>query len=284
MDVADRVRDPVAIGAPTRSDARVQPLSAFLAADAARVRAVFTDIDDTLTSEGLLEPEAFDAIWALSRAGIAVVPVTGRPAGWCDHFARMWPVAGVVGENGAFSFRYDRARRHLDRVFVLDQAERDALQGRLAVVRDAILAAVPRARIASDQAYRIHDLAVDFCEDVEPALPGHEIDRIVEIFQAHGATAKVSSIHVNGWFGSYDKLGMIRRFAREVLGLESLEHEVYAGDSPNDEPAFAAFPRAVGVANVRDFADRLRHPPTYVTPSRGGRGFAELAQHLLRAR
>lgn len=262
----------------------MQPLSAFAAADAARVRAVFTDIDDTLTSDGLLEAEAFEGIWALSRAGIAVVPVTGRPAGWCDHFARMWPVAGVIGENGAFWFRYDRSQKHLERVFVLDAVERAALQARLAVVRDAILAAVPRAAIASDQAYRIHDLAVDFCEDVDPALSPAEIDRIVDIFHAHGATAKVSSIHVNGWFGSYDKLGMIRRFAREVLGLESLDHEVYAGDSPNDEPAFAAFPRAVGVANVRDFSDRLRHPPAFVTPSRGGKGFVELARHVLGAR
>lgn len=260
------------------------PLSDLSRADARRVRAVFTDIDDTLTSEGLLEPEAFAALWALSRAGLAVVPVTGRPAGWCDHIARSWPVAGVVGENGAFYFRYDRSKKHLDRVFVLDEAERAALQTRLAVVRDAILAAVPRAAIATDQAYRIHDLAVDFCEDVDPPLPAAEIDRIVAVFEAHGATAKVSSIHVNGWFGSYDKLGMIRRFAREALGLDTLDHEVYAGDSPNDEPAFAAFPLAVGVANVRDFAARLRHPPRFVTPSRGGRGFGELAQHLLAAR
>lgn len=262
----------------------MQPLSALDPAAARAVRAVFTDIDDTLTSDGLLEAEAFEGIWALARAGIAVVPVTGRPAGWCDHFARMWPVAGVVGENGAFSFRYDREARRFERDFVLDQAERDQLQARLARVRDDILAAVPRARIASDQAYRIHDLAVDFCEDVVPSLSADEIDTIVRVFHQHGATAKVSSIHVNGWFGSYDKLGMIRRFSQRVLGLDHLDAEIYVGDSPNDEPAFAAFPQAVGVANVRDFADRLRHPPAFVTEARGGRGFVELARALLAAR
>jgi HAD superfamily hydrolase (TIGR01484 family) len=261
-----------------------------LAPDLARkIEVVFTDIDDTLTKEGLLEGEAFSAIWSLHKASVAVVPVTGRPAGWCDHIARMWPVAGVVGENGAFYFRYDRDARRLVRRFVLEEEERRHLQDRLAKVRDRVLREVPRARIASDQDYRIHDLAVDFCEDVTPPLPREEIDHIVEVFRDFGATAKVSSIHVNGWFGSYDKLGMIRTFASEVLAIDlglpaGLERAAYVGDSPNDEPAFAFFSTAIGVANVRAFADRLQHPPAYVTKREGGAGFAELARHLLKSR
>ena len=73
-----------------------------------RLEWFFTDIDDTLTSGGLLPPESFEALWMLHESGIRVVPVTGRPAGWCDHIARMWPVSGVVGENGSFFFRYDK--------------------------------------------------------------------------------------------------------------------------------------------------------------------------------
>ena len=246
---------------------------------------VFADIDDTLTTEGLITAPSFSALWALHDAGIAVVPVTGRPAGWCDHIARMWPVAGVVGENGAFYFRYDAAGRRLTRRFVLDEATRAGLQDRLRAIRDRVLAEVPGAAVASDQAYRIHDLAIDFCEDVPP-LDRAAVDRIVAIFEAAGATAKVSSIHVNGWFGTYDKLGMMKTFAAEVLGLDlddpaDRTRAVYVGDSPNDEPAFAFFEHGVGVANVRDFEDRLRAPPAWVTEARGGEGFAELAEHLL---
>jgi len=250
--------------------------------DGGAIDAIFTDIDDTLTTEGLVEAEAFAAIWDLHRANIPVVLVTGRPAGWCDHLARMWPVAGVIGENGAFWMRYLREARRFESIFVLEQQERDAQVARLATVKDAILAAVPNARVASDQPFRIHDLAIDFCEDVVPPLSAAEIDRIVAVFEAHGAIAKVSSIHVNGWFGRYDKLGMIERFAREVLGMPDLSRAAYVGDSPNDEPAFRAFEHAIGVANVRDFAARLVHPPKLVTEARGGRGFAEVAAQVLR--
>ena len=267
----------------------MEPLDRLSPERARRVDAVFTDIDDTLTHEGMVEAEAFQAMWRLFRAGIAVVPVTGRPAGWCDAIARMWPVAAIVGENGAFYFRYDRAARRLERSFVLDEAARAGLGASLQRIGEEILRAVPRARIASDQAYRIHDLAIDFSEDVVPPLAPNEIDRIVQIFQAHGATAKVSSIHVNGWIGSWDKLGMIQRVAAEVLGrrLEdpaAQETAIYVGDSPNDEPAFRFFPLSVGVANVEDFRDRLRDPPKFVASARGGRGFAEVAEVVLAAR
>jgi HAD superfamily hydrolase (TIGR01484 family) len=255
---------------------------------AAEVRVVFTDIDDTLTTEGRLTAAAFAAMEALDAAGVAVVPVTGRPAGWCDHVARMWPVAGVVGENGAFYYRYDAAARRFLRRYVLDEAARAALQDRLRSLGEHILAAVPGCAIASDQAFRIHDLAVDFCEDVAP-LPRAEVDRIAALFAEAGATAKISSIHVNGWFGDWDKVTMIRAFATEVLDLDlddpaDNRRAVYVGDSPNDCPAFAAFSGSVGVANVRAFAGRLDPPPAWVTRAEGGAGFAELAARLLAAR
>ncbi|MEQ9497728.1 MAG: HAD-IIB family hydrolase [Deltaproteobacteria bacterium] len=263
-------------------------MQSFEALPAADIRAVFCDIDDTLTTDGRLPAVAYEAVEKLAGAGIPVVPVTGRPAGWCDMIARFWPVAGVVGENGAFYFSYDRSARRLHQAFVLSAEERATLQARLAEVKAQILAAVPGAGVASDQPYRIHDLAIDFCEDVEP-LERADVDRIVEIFEAAGATAKVSSIHVNGWFGTYDKLGMIRRIAREVLDLdldrpEVRQRAVYVGDSPNDEPAFGFFEHSVGVANIRAFTDRLTSPPAYVTQREGGEGFAELTCHLLHDR
>jgi HAD superfamily hydrolase (TIGR01484 family) len=252
----------------------------------AHVRGVFADIDDTLTSDGTLTAEAYGALGALHAAGVLTVPITGRPAGWCDHIARMWPVDAVVGENGAFYFAYDRAARKLTKRFRDDDATRAANRARLAAVRDRILAEVPGAAVASDQSYREADLAIDYCEDV-PRLSEEAVDRIVAIMRAAGMTAKVSSIHVNGWFGEYDKLGMTRTLARERFGID-LDAErgrfLFVGDSPNDAPLFAYFPLSIGVANVRRFAARLEHPPAYVTAGEGGAGFAELAARLLAGR
>lgn len=255
---------------------------------ARNVRVLFTDVDDTITTHGKITEEAFSALWALANAGVAVVPVTGRPAGWCDHIARMWPVAGVIGENGAFYFYYDQAEEKLRGRYLLTAEERARLAARFGDLGERILAAVPGSAVASDQAYRIHDLAIDFAEDVGP-LPDAAVDRIVALFTEAGATAKVSSIHVNGWFGDYDKLGMIRRFAREMLGLDldrraDRNLAVYAGDSPNDEPAFAFFENSVGVANVRAFRERLRHPPVWITRGPSGEGFGELARVILGAK
>ncbi|HEX4886217.1 MAG TPA: HAD-IIB family hydrolase [Casimicrobiaceae bacterium] len=247
------------------------------------VAGVFTDIDDTLTSDGRLTPAAYAALGRLHDAGLIVVPITGRPAGWCDHIARMWPVAGVVGENGAFWMRFDERSRKLVRRFLVPEDERAGQRARLEAIAQRILRDVPGCALASDQRYREADIAIDFREDVPP-LPDAAIDRIVALMEAEGMTAKVSSIHVNGWFGRYDKLGMTRTFLAEAFGLDldaDPSRFVFAGDSPNDAPMFAHFPRSVGVANVRDCLDRIATPPAFVTSQRSGAGFVELAEHLL---
>jgi len=264
----------------------VNPLATLPHDAAVDVRGVLFDIDDTLTTDGQLTPEAFGALARLHRAGLLTIPITGRPAGWCDHIARMWPVDAVVGENGAFYFCYDRANRKLERRFRDDAQTRAANRERLAAVRERILAEVPGAAIASDQRYRETDLAIDYCEDV-PQLPEASVDRIVEIMRAAGMNAKVSSIHVNGWFGDYDKLAMTRILLRERFATE-LDAErrrfVFVGDSPNDAPMFAFFPNSVGVANVRRYAARIDQLPTYVTRAESGAGFVELEDILLGAR
>jgi HAD superfamily hydrolase (TIGR01484 family) len=248
------------------------------------VRAVLLDIDDTLTTDGKLTAAAYAALERLQRAGLRVVPVTGRPAGWCDHIARMWPVDAVVGENGAFYFFYDGKRLH--KRYHDSTASRAAKRARLDAVAAQVLAAVPGCALASDQPYRETDLAIDYCEDVTP-LPLEAAQRIAELMRQAGLTAKVSSIHVNGWFGDYDKLAMTKRLFAEVFGVELdrvRDNTVFVGDSPNDEPMFSYFLNAVGVANVRRFLSSLRNPPRWVTRAEGGVGFAELAEALLEAR
>ena len=261
------------------------PIDRLEAAALRQMRGVFADIDDTLTTDGKLTAEAYSALAALHASGLLVVPITGRPAGWCDHIARMWPVDAVVGENGAFYFAYDRATRKLVKRFRDAEPVRAAYRDRLAAVRQRILAEVAGTALASDQHYREADLAIDYCEDV-PRLGDAAVDRIVAIMREAGMTAKVSSIHVNGWFGVYDKLGMTRTLMQEHVGVD-LDRDraryVFIGDSPNDAPLFAYFPISVGVANVRRFAARLEHAPAYVTVKESGAGFAELAGRLLAA-
>ena len=241
------------------------------------------DIDDTLTTGGRLTAAAYGALEDLSRRGLRVIPVTGRPAGWCDLIARFWPIDAVVGENGAFYFRYDRQARVMTRQFWLSVEEREKARRRLDRLAAEILAAVPGARIAADQLYRVADLAIDYAEDTGP-LPSADMDRIVALMHAAGASAKISSIHVNGWFGDWDKLAMTRRLFREAYGVD-LDHQremvAFIGDSPNDEPMFAYFPLSVGVANIRRYLPRLNSPPAYVTEGAAGGGFVEFAEVLL---
>lgn len=261
------------------------PLAHCPATALARVDIVLTDIDDTLTTAGRLPALAYDALERLRDAGLLVVPVTGRPAGWCDLIARLWPADAVVGENGAFYFRCC-PREGMIRVYAKRENERAADRTRLDALATVILARVPGTRIAADQRYREADLAIDFSED-GPTLAEAEIDRILACFTEAGATAKVSSIHVNGWFGAYDKLGMTRRLLAEVFGFDAGRDNariLFAGDSPNDAPMFGFFRNSVAVANFRHFAARSEAHPAWITARSGGEGFAELARAVLDAR
>lgn len=252
--------------------------------DTSALRGVFCDIDDTLTTEGRLTAHAYAALEALKVAGKLVVPITGRPAGWCDHIARMWPVDAVVGENGAFYFQYDDQQKKLLTRYRDDDATRIANRARLSSIRGLILKEVPGCAVASDQLYRAADLAIDFCEDV-PRLPDAAVDRIVAIMRESGMSARISSIHVNGWFGGYDKLGMTRTLMRERFSVDldaDKAHYVFVGDSPNDAPLFGYFPNSVGVANVVDLVQHLEAEPAYITTARAGAGFVELVAHLLK--
>lgn len=264
----------------------MRALTEFSMEQCSRIVGVLTDIDDTLTTRGRLTADAYQALEQMHEAGIRIIPVTGRPAGWCDHIARMWPVDAVVGENGAFWMRYQPERRRLDTVFadtpIPDRAEH------LQALSSQILQTVPGSALASDQFCRLADLAIDFCEDVAP-LDAHAISTIVALMQQAGMQAKVSSIHVNGWFGQYDKLSTTRRMLLTEFGINIEEPVVrnqwaFIGDSPNDAPMFGYFANSVGVANVLDFAGQLPASPTYRTNARAGAGFVEFARMLLNAR
>lgn len=262
----------------------MKPLRDVPADQLARLTGVLADIDDTISTEGKITAEAFGALWRLHQAGLKVIPVTGRPAGWCDHLARFWPVDAVVGENGGFYFHHDG--RRLQRRFLYDDDQRRRFRQQLEAIQQRIFDQVPGVGIASDQPYREYDLAVDFCEDV-PTLDRDHVLRIKTIFEQAGAHAKISSIHVNGWFGDFDKLSTARLCIRELFEIDldaNRDAFAYCGDSPNDEPMFAWFPLSFGMANILDFRDLLEHPPAYITTHRAGAGFCEVADAILAAR
>jgi hypothetical protein len=245
---------------------------------------VFCDVDDTLTWEGKLVPSAFFALHEARAAGLRVVPVTGRPAGWVDHMARMWPIDGCVGENGGLWFWMGKNKLH--RRFAQDAAERARNRARLVGLAEQILRAVPGTGLASDQPYRELDLAIDFTEDV-PALGDDVIDEIVARFGAAGATCKVSSIHVNGWYGTFDKYEGCKSLVRDLWGEDldsSRARWAYVGDSMNDEPMFSRFPLSFGVSNVVRFLPKMASWPAYVATQPGGHGFAEIMAYLFHLR
>ena len=249
---------------------------------------VLMDIDDTLTLEGKLLAASFSALWKLKEAGLKVIPVTGRPAGWCDCIAREWPVDGVVGENGALAFweesdpRDDKRRRPFLKTMFHPNAIRND-HPVLEKIKQRALEEFPQLRLAKDQFARLFDLALDFAEE-DPVLPLSAAERIRAIAEEEGAMAKVSSIHVNVWMGKYDKLTMAETFLSERFGWQKGLGDrelVFVGDSPNDEPMFARFPLACAVANIENYKSLITHLPAYAASRECGEGFAEIAETIL---
>lgn len=257
----------------------MRPLAEWPAAERARIVGVLTDIDDTLTTEGAVTPDVLQALDALARAGLHVIPITGRPVGWSEPFAAQWPVDAIVAENGAVALTQGR------KLYVQDAAVRAANYARMQQVAQRVVREVPGATISRDSGGRETDIAVDHSEFVH--LPQDAIDRVVAVMRGEGMNATVSSIHVNGWYGDHNKLAGARWIVRELLGREldaELERWVYVGDSTNDVLMFEHFPHSVGVANIRRFEEQLTHKPRYVTQGERGAGFAEVAAAILSAR
>ena len=243
---------------------------------------VFTDIDDTLTTDGAITADALQALARLKAAGLRVVAITGRPVGWSEPFAASWPVDAIVAENGAVALVHENGQP-LAKRYLQGAATRAANFARMQQVLTRIEREVPGAQRARDSVGRETDIAIDHSEFT--TLPQAAIDEVVRLMQAAGMTATVSSIHINGWYGEHDKLAGARWIVCKLFerDLETeLDRWVCVGDSANDQVLFRHFPHSVGVANIRRFEAQLTHPPRYVTQAKRGAGFAEVATHLLK--
>ena len=263
----------------------MQPLATWPVPARAGLVGVLTDIDDTLTTEGRITPDASQALRDLAHAGLHVIPITGRPVGWSEPFAQDWPVDGIVAENGSVTLTHRGGAGPLRKLYQQDAAERAANFARMQQVAQRILREVPGATLARDSAGRETDIAIDHSEFTHLAPPA--IDRVVALMRAAGMNATVSSIHINGWYGGHDKLAGARWAVRELLGRDleaELQRWVYVGDSANDVLMFEHFPHSIGVANIRRFEAQLAHKPVYVTEGERGAGFAQAARAILDAR
>ncbi|MDB5871410.1 MAG: hypothetical protein JWQ07_852 [Ramlibacter sp.] len=260
-------------------------LKEWPARDRAGIVGVFTDIDDTLTTEGAVTGDVLEALQSLRYAGIHVIPITGRPVGWSEPFALQWPVDAIVAENGAVALVRKEATQALRKIYQQDEELRAANFGRMQRVAHRIVADVPGAVLSRDSAGRETDIAIDHSEYVQLEPAG--ISQVVRLMQDEGMNATVSSIHINGWFGDHNKLSGARWIVRELFAREldtEIDRWAYVGDSTNDVLMFEHFPHSIGVANIRRFEAELTHPPRYITPGERGAGFAQVAQAILEGR
>ncbi len=259
------------------------PLAQMDARRLACLLGVMTDIDDTLTRDGAIEPAALAALHALAQAGLPVIAITGRPLGWSMPFAQTWPVRAIVAENGAVAVLREGDRLLTE--FVQDAATRSANAVRLQQVARRIVQAVPGATLARDSAGRVTDIAIDHSEFTQ--LPAAAIAAVVALMRSEGMNATVSSIHINGWFGNHTKYSAAQWMVQRLFGRElqpEIDRWAYVGDSTNDQLMFQHFPCSVGVANLLRFAAELQVWPRFITRAERGEGFAEFVLALQAAR
>ena len=256
-----------------------RPWAEFPATAASAVMGVLTDIDDTLTTEGRITPDALAALAQLKAAGLHVIAITGRPMGWSEPFARDWPIDAIVAENGAVALFRDGGALKIE--YAQDDATRTRNAARLREVAAQVLREVPGTSLAQDSAGRVTDIAIDHSEFAR--LTPAQIAAVVAVMTREGMNATVSSIHINGWFGEHTKLSGAHWIVQRRLGHAlDARRWVYVGDSTNDQLMFGHFPLSVGVANLMSFASALTVWPTYLTQGARGAGFAEVARTLTR--
>ena len=242
------------------------------------VRALFSDVDGTMTTGDRIEAATYEALERLGDAGIPVIMVTGRPAGFGQAFMKMTPVLACVAENGGVTFVRDGRKLH--KHYGVPPASLPEWRRRMNDIAVDVMQKVPGARLSSDSKYREVDLAIDWNEEV--SLSKDDAESCVQIIRKAGLSAVRSSVHVNFGPPHFDKLSACMNIVRQVLkgDANDLSPYVYVGDALNDAPMFGGFPTSVGVANVRAWWDELTHKPAFITERPEGAGLRELIAHL----
>jgi HAD superfamily hydrolase (TIGR01484 family) len=243
---------------------------------------VLAKIDDTLTTEGAITPDALQALHSLKAKGLMVIPITGRPVGWSIPFATTWPVNAIVAENGAVALVHNTQTKQVTKIYQQDLATRSRNYQQMQGIAQRVLKEIPGTAMAQDSPGRETDIAFDHSEFHH--LRQEQIQQVVQLLQQEGMTATISSIHINAWFGNHNKLHGAQWILKELTGRDlkqELDQWVYVGDSTNDQVMFEHFTHSVGVANIKRFEKELNYLPQYVSQQERGAGFAEIANQLI---
>lgn len=250
---------------------------------AKNIRFLLTDIDDTLTKDGKLLPEAYSALWDLKKEGIRVIAVTGRASAWGNLLVQEWPVSAVITENGAISYYMTTNNKIENLIFPGTSNNTDE-----ALIRafEKSLHEVSRARPAQDNHLRQFDLAIDYAETVQPPLKDEEVQKIIHNFEKEGCKAVPSSIHINTWKGNFNKKEAALLLLKKLFSFDEkqVDSVMYVGDARNDEPMFEYFPNACAVANISKWLNLMTHHPAWISTKEYGWGFADIVQTLISKR
>ena len=260
---------------------KMKSLSSWPQNSRQKIVGVFTDIDDTLTTEGAITSDALQALLDLKAAGLMVIPITGRPVGWSIPFASTWPVNAMVAENGAVALLHDATQNQIRKIYQQDLVTRTHNFQEMQRIAQRVLNEIPGTVMAQDSQGRETDIAFDHSEFHH--LSREQIQQVLKLLQQEGMTATVSSIHINAWFGDHNKWHGAQWILKDLTGRDlnqELDQWVYVGDSTNDQVMFEHFTQSVGVANIRRFENELKYLPKYISKQERGAGFAELAQLL----
>jgi len=258
----------------------MQPIERADAAHFAKLKGLVFDLDDTFLDHGELKAATYRALSELYERGLTLVVATGRPAGWGEVLARMWPVHAIVTENGAISHvRTEGLVRCLDE---LSPAERARTRAALEQIAGDVERKFPELRRTDDARARISDVTYDVGE--YQRVPREIVSSAVEHARALGARTTVSSVHMHITLDPHDKATGCLYLFRTQFGLDTTQARMsfgFIGDSGNDAPCFAAFRTSIAVSNM---SGRPSVTPKFVTRGARGAGFVEAAERILAAR
>ncbi|XQS16453.1 HAD-IIB family hydrolase [Citrobacter telavivensis] len=244
------------------------------------IRFVLTDMDETLTYQGRLQARTYESLERLQDAGITVIPVTAASAGWADQMARMWPVDGVIAENGGVFFTRKVGTHDVERIY-WHEDEFLKIRQRLTRIQGKIKNVLPWVQISDDQDFRLTSIAFK--------LPDSSVQtkQLVDELNKYDCKYTINNLWVLGWLGNYDKLVMSRRILSQFYDLEEQDEQAlvyYSGDSLNDASMFKFYKKSLGMSTVKRVAKEMPALPSWISNFPGGEGFVDGARRILNAK
>jgi HAD superfamily hydrolase (TIGR01484 family) len=249
------------------------PLFPLNNTDLSDIRLIASDVDGTLTQNGKFSSDFISTLIDLQSAGIKVLLVTGRSAGWVSALVNYLPVEGAIAENGGLFLQPNGTQDLLSSVPNLSR-HRILLENTFHHIKQLF----PNLLTSTDNQFRITDWTFDVdnlsTEDIQAI--SSQCHQMGWSFTYSNVQCHIKPIHQDKATGL---MSVLKKYFPELNSQQVLT----VGDSPNDEAMFDAdlFPLSVGVANIRHYQDQMLHLPKYLTQASEFAGFSELAKLLL---